>query len=131
MKRCRTCGEYSPLDDFYVRANSKDGRQNECKLCLCARTRRNRKNWKPRTTRQNFKRAMRRFGLTLTDWHEMLIAQAGRCAICLEPMTRPNVDHDHSTGRIRGLLCDTCNPGLGFFHDDPAKLRAAAAYVAA
>jgi Recombination endonuclease VII len=41
--------------------------------------------------------------------------QEGKCAICKEPMERPNLDHNHKTGKIRGLLCPRCNLGLGFY----------------
>jgi hypothetical protein len=62
-------------------------------------------------------------------WEVLLIAQSGRCLICANPMTSPHVDHCHKTGEVRGLLCQTCNIGIGMFKDDPALLRAAAAYV--
>lgn len=63
----------------------------------------------------------RRHGLTREQWHEMLVAQAGRCGICAEPF-RPewqaiHVDHCHETGRLRGLLCAGCNKALGRFGD--------------
>ena len=60
----------------------------------------------------------------------MLEAQGHACAVCREPFTRtPQVDHDHETGRVRGLLCDYCNPMIGSARDDPARLRAGAAWL--
>lgn len=68
-------------------------------------------------------------------WH-MMIQQEGRCAICgtHEPSKtgrkrRMSVDHDHTTDKIRGLLCDTCNRGIGLLKDSPNVLRAATAYL--
>jgi hypothetical protein len=61
-------------------------------------------------------------------------AQGGACAICGEerPMTgarRPDVDHDHTTGQIRGLLCNPCNVGIAHFKDDPERLERAGRYL--
>ena len=60
----------------------------------------------------------------------MYAAQDGRCALCwLEPTTRLHVDHDHKTGRVRGLLCYRCNKGLGVFRDNVEALSRAGTYV--
>jgi hypothetical protein len=59
-----------------------------------------------------------------------LDAQLGRCAICGDPLGMELIpDHDHSTGRARGLLCQPCNVGLGMFGDDHERLRAARVYL--
>lgn len=72
-----------------------------------------------------------KYGLTPAQWDVLLVVQAGRCALCAKPLHRPCVDHDHTTGVVRGLLCDNCNTGLGKFQDDSVALRAAAVYVEA
>jgi Recombination endonuclease VII len=73
----------------------------------------------------------RRYGITLADYDRMLKKQKGRCAICREkPRYRLLVDHDHPTGRVRRLLCISCNLGLGHFRDDRRLLRRADAYLA-
>jgi len=56
-----------------------------------------------------------RYGLTLEDYAQMIVAQNGRCAICEQPFRVIDVDHDHSTGAVRGLLCRACNLGIAFF----------------
>ena len=85
-------------------------------------------------------RLSKKYGLPAGKYEEMLIEQAGRCAICLGPMTgtrEPAVDHDHaccpgqrSCGRcVRGLLCRRCNSILGYARDDSNVLHAALAYL--
>ncbi len=74
----------------------------------------------------------RKFGISLEDYERLLAEQDGRCAIC---GNRPHedislhVDHDHETGRIRGLLCFKCNNALGDLGDDPDVLVRAALYL--
>jgi len=74
----------------------------------------------------------RRFGLSLEAYEAMLKNQGGVCLLCgksPQPSRVLHVDHDHVTGKVRGLLCFTCNNALGDFNDDPHRLRAAAGYV--
>jgi hypothetical protein len=82
----------------------------------------------------------RTFGITIDQYNALLETQNGGCAICHNPdpgrSTRGNemrqffcVDHDHSTGRLRGLLCGNCNTGLGHFRDSPELLAAAIDYL--
>lgn len=87
----------------------------------------NRKQRKADTRRYQ----LARYGLTQQQYDNMLASQGGVCAICLaEPVDRPlSVDHCHSTGVVRGLLCHGCNVGLGYYRDAPDLLRAAACYL--
>lgn len=79
----------------------------------------------------------RQYGLTLTAVDDFIAQQGGLCAICHRPPTsspfgkRPRlvVDHDHTTGKVRGLLCTDCNAGIGYFDDDPVILRAVIEYL--
>ena len=72
-----------------------------------------------------------KFNLTLAEYDAIAKSQEGRCAIChnVQPSGYLHVDHDHSTGRIRGLLCSGCNTGISGFHDDVARLRSAITYL--
>jgi hypothetical protein len=75
-----------------------------------------------------------RYGMTVAGYDELLAAQRGRCAVCgtTDPgghWSRFHIDHDHRCGQIRGLLCNRCNGGLGYFFDDPELLRSAADYL--
>lgn len=92
-----------------------------------------RRRAKPETKRREREGYLRRkYGITLAEYDAMLEAQGGTCALCDSPPTEGislHVDHDHATGEIRGLLCFLCNNALGDFDDDPARMRAAVAYL--
>jgi hypothetical protein len=87
--------------------------------------------------RINKEAVCRNVGLAVVDYEKMLIAQENKCAICRceetrvqkEKLMRLCIDHDHETGRIRGLLCHNCNSGLGKFGDSPDLLTLAAIYL--
>ena len=75
-----------------------------------------------------------------SDYEAMFVAQDGRCAICCRPETRRNrrgavqwlsVDHDHATGKVRGLLCASCNLMIGYAGDSATRLYSGAEYVKA
>lgn len=69
-----------------------------------------------------------RYGLTDDAYRSMLDSQSNTCAICKEE-TQLHVDHDHSTGRVRGLLCGPCNRGIGMLRDSVPRLEAAIEYL--
>jgi len=79
------------------------------------------------------------YGITLDQYNEMLKKQDGGCAICGKTETRKNmwgtgicrlnIDHDHNTGEVRGLLCHSCNFGLGAFFDSAQLLSKAIEYL--
>ena len=71
-----------------------------------------------------------RYGLTLEDFERLVFTQFGRCAICREKFSsKICIDHDHRTGKVRGLLCDSCNRFIGAAKDDPEILNAAIKYL--
>lgn len=80
---------------------------------------------------------IRGYELTKQEYQEMFCQQGGVCKICREPETRMRngrttklmIDHDHQTGKVRGLLCRHCNVGLGCFKDNPQLILLAARYL--
>lgn len=73
--------------------------------------------------------AIKKYGLTSQDYADMLTDQGGRCAVCDVMMPKPAVDHCHVNGHVRGLLCSSCNIGLGAFKDNPNALQSAISYL--
>jgi hypothetical protein len=129
-KRCPECGVVKPHAAFrkHVRgpASRTPGRVDLAGYCLECEGDRHR----------------RKYGLTPETFRAMIERQAGCCAICEDPILvagapgdgargSAQVDHDHDTGKVRGLLCRSCNVGIGNLGEDPERLMAAAAYLLA
>jgi hypothetical protein len=75
----------------------------------------------------------RRYGIGIVEFDRMLAEQGG-CGICVGSDSgvsgrKMSVDHDHKTGKVRGILCRGCNSGIGFLKEDIAVIESAAAYV--
>jgi hypothetical protein len=84
--------------------------------------------------KRNRKQQISLYGLTVEQYDAILIGQNYVCAICNKSEKSSTkcvlfIDHDHKTGKVRGLLCDTCNRGLGYFYDDKSLLRNAVEYL--
>src|SRR5258706_3727413 len=119
IKRCWVCEQFLELNKFSVCNRNKDGHQASCKEC-------DKKN--------NHKNHIKRiYGISISEYNDMFIMQASGCAICGRENVggkRLSVDHCHETGRIRGLLCGKCNPGIGLFQDAPDLLLRSAQCIA-
>lgn len=130
MKECKTCGEVKPLTAYTPSRVNAGGYLPNCKAC------RNAKNRSYATTESRRAAHIKhKYGLLPEDIERMRHEQGDCCAICRTALagwghkTGPHVDHDHETGKVRGLLCAACNLGLGKFRDSAAVLERAAAYL--
>jgi hypothetical protein len=136
---CRKCGKVKPTTDYHPHSGIARGYQYWCKECTRhERAERAKTPTDPQLTR---KYKLKRYGITPEDYTALYEQQQGRCAIChvqKEPWTPMShsersrflvVDHNHSTGKIRGLLCGGCNTGIGQFKENPEALGLAAVYL--
>lgn len=141
-KYCRGCGEDKPPEAFYRDRSTRSGLAAYCTPCKTAYLRRHIENDPERfkakaRVRARRHRRRKEYGLTDTEFAALVAEHESTCCICgvavsddsPEHNTRLVVDHDHATGKVRGILCDPCNTGLGRFRDDPALLVAAANYL--
>jgi len=134
MKVCSKCKGNKPLSAFYKRKIAKDGRNSYCKECehkeIYEWRKKNPAIQSEITRRCRLKRV---YGITLEQYDFLLEKQKGCCAICdrheSQFKTRLVIDHNHKTGRIRGLLCNYCNHRLIGRHTDGNLLRRMADYV--
>jgi hypothetical protein len=139
QKDCSVCGNRKPFDCFYNYKNKSDGKSYRCKDCDDLA----RKKWKEDNLVSS-KLSMRKnnlkskYGISLDAYNYLLRHQGYRCAIC--ETTENNVigershwnfavDHNHDTGKVRGLLCNQCNRAIGMLKDDATLLRKAADYL--
>jgi len=142
-KNCTRCSTEKPVADFFKekRNTGKKGKGVAaiCKVCCQERHRKwydNNQDYHRDYNKEYYsknKTAQKagRYGLTEETYRAMLVAQGGKCQICgrLQKGKSLAIDHDHKTGAVRGLLCESCNNGLGRFKDSPEILEAALAYL--
>lgn len=124
VKFCGRCRRDLPLSFFAKNRAKVDGLQERCRECRA-------KHYKDtgyvETSRDN--RLKRKYGIGLEDYEAMFASQSGACKICKSAEEDLVVDHCHETGIVRGLLCNSCNWGLGNFKDNPDLLDAAKDYL--
>ena len=128
MKACAKCSETKPLDDFHRQPSGPQGRHSYCKTCFNTQARGKHRNVPvARRRSQNLKT---RYGITSEDFRALIDTQHGDCLLCEQPLAgkRKVVDHDHNTGKVRGILCHRCNVMIGGM-DDHAWLRRALEYI--
>ena len=125
-KHCGCCNKDLPLDAFAKNKAKKDGLQERCTACRSIHHKeKGHVSHRERNLRINY-------GVDSSWYNAKLESQDGCCAICGTDdngKRRFAVDHDHSTGKVRGLLCDTCNRALGMFGDSVKILQNAAEYL--
>lgn len=134
-KTCLKCNEEKPVSEFSKDKTRKDNLHPYCKPFNNIKF----QKWDAtKTTAERKKRqteATRKFkyGLDPHAFNEMLVEQEFRCDICQDELEiikwKYAIDHNHSTGEVRGILCKHCNTTLGFARDNPQILDAAAAYL--
>lgn len=132
MKHCNKCDTTKPLSEFHKNKNKKDGHASTCKACNNARVRLDKRGkYNPVADRR--KHLLRTYGITPERYDEMLEKQGHVCAICKRPERIEGrnlcVDHCHSTGEVRGLLCNACNIALGKLEDNLESIKAAIRYL--
>lgn len=144
MKNCTKCKIEKPLSAFEKQKRGKFGLRGQCKTCRAQyfqdnkirfreRSKRNMALWLKNNPDQALNTVLvRNYGITAEIYKSLLCEQGGTCKICSRATTkRLAVDHCHETGVVRGLLCTSCNTGLGLFAERPELLVKAAAYLRA
>jgi hypothetical protein len=123
-RHCPDCDGVKPLGEFPRSKAGRAGFGGYCKPCHNAR---GKASVEKRGGSREY-HLRRRYGIGQAEFDELLGEQGGVCAICGAPDPQ-HVDHDHRTGRVRGILCFNCNGGLGQFRDDPVFLANAITYL--
>lgn len=133
-KLCTSCDIVRPLDEFYKNKSTKDGLASWCKVCHAADTSKRQRlphvkaqrkahKAKPEIKRRAYlKHVERKYGLTEPEYEHLFTTQGGRCLVCNEA-AKLVVDHNHTTGEVRGLLCQFCNYLAGLLDTAPDRLE--------
>lgn len=145
-KQCPSCFQIKPAASFRKHTRNWDGVRTACKDCQKLRDGKYReancellrqKSRRYKTSRnavlQRHRQLRSLYHMDPVEYERLFTLQNGQCAICGKPPAAKkrflSVDHDHQTGRVRGLLCFHCNLALGHFQDNPAFLEKATAYL--
>lgn len=140
MKTCTKCKRTLPLSQFFADKRTKSGKMASCKSCKQELTRKwwlgkkqsgyHKARYQKIKVGERERHLVKKYGVDLARYQEMYSQQDGKCAICGRTQERSfDVDHDHSTGEVRGLLCTSCNKMIGHAGDNPERLMAAAEYL--
>ena len=117
-KKCNTCNKVKQLSDFKKDKRTSDGHTFICKTCSAQYERKRRKLFKRDHPTESYQKQLKhnlkyKYGITLEEYDELFYKQHGCCAICSKHQQdfaeRFCVEHNHHTGKIRGLVCRTCN----------------------
>lgn len=125
VKKCRTC-----YNEMHRLKRQEERRNNPEKIRERDRNRyrRNREAFMEKNRRGEYSR---KYGISIPQYNEMFAKQNFACALCKKPpkTNRLAVDHCHDTGRVRGLLCPSCNRAVGVLGDNEASLLLVLDYV--
>lgn len=135
-KKCTKCNRVKELVNFKTEKLRIDGYSSWCKKCHSKKT----KQWQHKNTKKSRNAFLKRnYGITQTEYDNLLYLQHGVCAVCEQPETvrqakdesiRPLVvDHCHATGKIRGLLCANCNSAEGYLKSNYVIALKMAEYI--
>lgn len=129
-KPCSRCKEEKSFSDYYKNKRKKDGLDIYCKTCRKKQARENRERdnipkrrwYNKNKDKVSWRHREHRYGITKKDFNLLLEKQSGCCAICKKPQNDLHydylyIDHSHKTGKVRGLLCASCNARLGWFEN--------------
>lgn len=127
-KECKTCGRNLPLTQFN-KGNWKYGVRNRCKECR--RIERQSPEYKQKQRNWNL---LKNYSISTDEYDSLFERQGCVCAICGNDNPKSNygtfcVDHCHTTGVVRGILCQPCNTALGLFMDDVVIIKNAYKYL--
>lgn len=129
-KQCKKCKCTLPIDKFQKDVSKKDGVRPECKTCTAAKRK---ERYNVQSVRVNNLNKKFKGKDPIKFYEDSFKKQKGCCAICSSPengrYNHLSIDHDHSTGVLRGLLCNNCNRALGLFKDNADVLLKAVDYL--
>ncbi len=130
MKKCSRCEINKNLLKFPKSKNSRDGVHNQCKKCHNEYYSKEKyKKYYPQNKNRYY---LKKFNITLKDKEVMIQNQSNTCLICKQQFKASHsthVDHNHITGKVRGILCSGCNMLIGFMETNPKRLEEAFNYL--